>query len=195
VRQRLPILLSATALIVAVLGSTGIGHSAVQAVVPPFAKTAGYAKFSGDSTKLNGRRSSLAGAAGSIPVVGKNGKLPAAIGAVGPQGPAGPAGATGAKGLAGPPGIAEYQIVAAEDSSPTTLSGSGAVSATCPTGKSLIGGGGTATRVDGSFGGDSYKVVASWPASATSWTVRGYKTSGSGGLKVTAWAICAQVEK
>jgi hypothetical protein len=64
--------------------------------VVPFAKTAGNAK------KLNGHRSALSGAPGTIPVVGKNGKLPEAIGAVGPQGPKGEPGPPGEQG---PPGV------------------------------------------------------------------------------------------
>jgi hypothetical protein len=82
--QRAPFILSATALVVAVLGATPLGHAAGELVtaVPPFAKTAGYAKFAGSSTKLNGHKSALSGAPGTIPVVGPDGKLPASIGAV-----------------------------------------------------------------------------------------------------------------
>jgi hypothetical protein len=86
-KQRAPLILSATALAVAVLGTTPLGHAAGErlAAIPPFAKTSGYAKFAGDATKLNGRRSTLAGAPGTIPVVSKAGKLPTSIGAVGPK--------------------------------------------------------------------------------------------------------------
>jgi hypothetical protein len=76
VRQRIPLMISITALVVAVLGATPLGHAAgekLAAAVPPFAKTAGYAKFAGNSTKLNSRRSTLKGAPGTIPVVGPNG--------------------------------------------------------------------------------------------------------------------------
>ena len=103
--NRLPVVLSTTALLVTVFGATPLGHAASRAIhaVPPFAKTASYAKFAGNASKLNGRRSTLSGAPGTIPVVGRNGKLPASIGAVGLQGPAG---ATGPAGPAGPPGKA-----------------------------------------------------------------------------------------
>ncbi len=99
-RHRAPLVLAATALALAVVGSTPLGRAAGErlAAVVPFAKTSGYARFAGDSSKLNGRRSTLAGAPGTIPVVGRNGRLPAAIGAVGPQGP------QGAQGLRGPKG-------------------------------------------------------------------------------------------
>src|SRR2546422_3988541 len=44
-KQRLPLILSSTALVVAVFGATPLGHAAGQLVqtVPPFAKKAGYA--------------------------------------------------------------------------------------------------------------------------------------------------------
>jgi len=98
-RQRAPLVLSITALVVAVLAATPFGQATVDAVVPPFAKTAGFARLADNSNKLNGHRSTLRGLAGTIPVVGANGKLPASIGAVGPQGPAG---AKGDRGPAGP---------------------------------------------------------------------------------------------
>ena len=56
-RQRVPLILSVTALVVAVLGSTGLGRAAGETVraVIPFAKISGYAKQAGNSSKLNGR--------------------------------------------------------------------------------------------------------------------------------------------
>lgn len=82
-RQRLPLAISLAALVVAVLGSTPFGRAAsdrvAKAVVPGYAKTAGYAKFAGDSTKLNGRKSALSGAPGTILAVGSSGKLPASL--------------------------------------------------------------------------------------------------------------------
>jgi hypothetical protein len=106
-RQRAPLVLSITALVVAVLGVTPLGQATARKVAakfPPFARTAGFARLAGNSNKLNNHRSTLRGLPGTIPVVGANGKLPASIGAVGPQGPAGPAGAAGAKGDRGPAG-------------------------------------------------------------------------------------------
>jgi hypothetical protein len=48
-RERLPIVLSAAALLVAVFGATPLGHAAGRALqsVPPFAKRAGFARFAG----------------------------------------------------------------------------------------------------------------------------------------------------
>jgi hypothetical protein len=106
-RQRAPIVLSVTALVVAVLAATPLGQATAKhltAKIPPFARTAGFSKLSDNANKLNNHRSTLRGLAGTIPVVGANGKLPASIGAVGPAGPAGPKGAPGPIGPAGPPG-------------------------------------------------------------------------------------------
>jgi hypothetical protein len=98
-RNRLPLVLSVTALIVAVFGATPLGQAALDAV--PFAKSANYATLAGNAQKLNGRKSSLSGAPGTIPVVGATGKLAASIGAVGPQGPKGDPGKNGKDGKDG----------------------------------------------------------------------------------------------
>jgi hypothetical protein len=99
-RHRWPMLLSTAALVVAVLGATPLGNAAVHRV----AAVVAFAKQAGNAAKLNGHRSSVTGAAGTIPVVGPNGKLPTSLGAVGPQGPAGPKGDRGAKGEKGDKG-------------------------------------------------------------------------------------------
>lgn len=123
-RERLPLVLSASALLVAVFGATPVGHAAGRVIhsVPPFAKRATFAKFAGsadNAKRLAGHRASTSPKAGDIPVVGANGKLPASIGAVGPQGPPGtagsgrgpqgPAGAQGPKGATGPAGASGPQ--------------------------------------------------------------------------------------
>jgi hypothetical protein len=97
-QQRLSLCLSATALLVAVFGSTPLGQAATRAVhsvIPPYAKTAGYAKVAGNAALLNGHKAASTGTPGTVVVVGASGKLPASIGAVGPAGPAGPAGVSG----------------------------------------------------------------------------------------------------
>jgi hypothetical protein len=109
-RQHLPIVLSSSALAVALLGATPLGQAAGRAVyvVPPFAARAGFARLAGtadNAKRLNGRVSSVSPRAGQIPVLGANGKLPASIGAVGPQGNPGPAGAKGDRGLKGDKGL------------------------------------------------------------------------------------------
>ena len=91
--QRLPLVLSTTALVVALVGSTPLGNAAQNVLQQvPRAKRADFAANAG---KLNGHKSSLNPTRGQIPVVGADGKLPAAIGAVGPKGDPGPAGTGG----------------------------------------------------------------------------------------------------
>ena len=91
-KNRLPVVLSGTALVVAVLGVTPVGHATSDAVETHFAKSANF---------LRGHPPSEKAGKGKIPVAGKNGKLDPSWGAVGPRGPQGPPGADGA---AGPPG-------------------------------------------------------------------------------------------
>ena len=91
-RERLPLVLSTCALLVAVFGATPLGQAADRVIhtVPPFAARAGFAKLAGtadNAKRLNGHKAKLSPKAGDIPVVGANGKLPASIGAVGPEGP------------------------------------------------------------------------------------------------------------
>lgn len=125
-RQRLPLVLAATALVVAVLGTTGLGQAAghaVAAAIPPFAKRAGFATTAGNAQKLGGVAASRyarldatgklpaslvaagtgAGVGASARVVGAQGP-PGPTGPQGPKGDPGPKGATGAQGPAGPAG-------------------------------------------------------------------------------------------
>src|SRR5262245_35162734 len=103
-KQRLPLILSATALGTAVLGATSLGQAAGKLVstIPPFARKASYANLAGNAQKLSGHRASTTGAPGSVPVLSAQGKLPASVGAVGPQGPVGPQGTEGKQGPPGP---------------------------------------------------------------------------------------------
>ena len=221
--KRAPIVLSITALAVAIFGTTPLGHAAgerLAAAIPPFAKTAGYSKLAGNASKLNGRRSTLTGAPGTIPVVGANGKLPATIGPVGPQGPkgdkgdkgdagarglqgltgsrgpsgaSGPAGAPGSPGAPGQPGsngVSGWQIVVVGQG----FSGVSNASweANCPAGKKALGGGVTTT-----YRGISFHIFQNGPAGvATGWAA-GAVYSPVGGepqsISAFAWAICAIV--
>ena len=189
-RQRVSLVLSATALVVALFGSTPLGKAAsraVRAAVPPYAKTAGYAKVAGNSALLNGRKSAYSGAPGTILVVGTNGKLPTSVGAVGPQGPKGPKGATGLTG---------YQIVTNVASNASAIFSVGGRSATCPSGESVLGGGGNVTRTDGSTGGSERSIIDSSPTSNhDGWVIDWSVTSGASdpGYTATVYAVCATV--
>jgi hypothetical protein len=193
-QNRLSLVLSTTALLIAVFGATPLGHAASRAIhkVPPFAKTASYAKFAGNASKLNGRRSTLSGAPGTIPVVGQNGKLPASIGAVGPQGPQGSAGAKGAAGLkgdkgdTGSPGISGYEIVTASTASDST--DTKVIQASCPAGKKVVGG-------SGRWSGYGIQGINAGPLpDGTGWSVIAYEAiSIAQSWLATAYAICVNV--
>jgi hypothetical protein len=94
-KNRLPIVLSATALVVAVFGITPLGHATSTVIQTHFAKNANF---------LRGKAPSVKAGKNKIPVAGKSGKLDASWGAVGARGPAGPPGANGAQGPAGAAG-------------------------------------------------------------------------------------------
>jgi hypothetical protein len=94
-RQRLPVVLSAAALLVAVLSATpnGIAGSAVR-----------VALFAKNAAKVGGIAASKKPKAGKLLPLGKNGKFPASVLPVVVRGPIGPAGAEGARGPAGSAG-------------------------------------------------------------------------------------------
>lgn len=180
-RERLPLVISATALAVALLGSTPLGHAAGSALAKgvPFAEKAGFASNAG---KLNGHKSSTKPKAGQIPVVGSNGKLPASLGTTGTAGVQGPAGPAGAQG---PPGVSGYEV---NQSQPKVISGGdkSAVRAQCSSGKSVFGGGYISSK-DDVQGVDTYPT-----ANNTEWTVFVYNVT-NGATTVTAYAVCGKV--
>jgi hypothetical protein len=94
-RNRLPLVLSATALVVAVFGITPLGQATSTVIQTHFARNANF---------LRGNAPSVKAGKGKIPVANKAGKLDRSWGAVGARGPAGPPGANGASGAAGAKG-------------------------------------------------------------------------------------------
>jgi hypothetical protein len=94
-KNRLPVVLSATALVVAVLGVTPVGQATSNVIQTHFARNANF---------LRGNAPSVKAGKGKIPVANKAGKLDKSWGAVGARGPAGPPGANGANGANGAPG-------------------------------------------------------------------------------------------
>ena len=112
-KNRLPLVLSATALVVAVFGITPLGHATSTIVQTHFAKNANF---------LRGKAPSVAAKPNTI--VQRNGKgrivgvpvargpqgpagAPGAPGPAGPQGPQGPGGPQGPQGPAGNPATAD----------------------------------------------------------------------------------------
>lgn len=132
-RERLPLILSATALIVAVFGSTPLGEAAYNAVVPQNSVGAQQLRNGAvTNAKLRGD------AVDSSKV--KNRSLKAIDFALGqiPAGQAGAKGDKGDKGDAGAPGLSGWELVRKSVSVPPNTQST--AQAECPAGKAVIGG-------------------------------------------------------
>lgn len=132
-RDRLPVILSATALLVAVLGATPIGEAAYNAVVPN--NSVGVQQLRNGavtSAKLRGDAVN----SGKV----KNGSLRAIDFRTGqlPAGPQGAKGNKGDKGDAGAPGLSGWELVRKSVSVPPNTQST--AQAECPAGKTVIGG-------------------------------------------------------
>jgi hypothetical protein len=206
--KRLPLVLSATALLVAVFGSTPVGH-AVGSAIPAFAKSAGYAKQAGNASALNGIKASKQPRPGTILPLGADGKFPPSVGAIGPVGPkgdkgdrgetgaagskgatgaAGPAGARGPAGPAGPSGVSGWSYL----TKGASLSGESfkTVNVDCPAGKKALGGGVAVTS-----GLWAMRLIQSAPsgAAATGWLATVANDASNYTTTFYVWAICASV--
>jgi hypothetical protein len=103
VRERLPLVLSVSALVVALLGVTPLGEAAGSAVrVALFAKNAG---------KVSGIKASRRPRPGHLVPLGADGQFPDSVA---PRGAQGPRGETGPPGPAGPPVTRFYAVVNAD---------------------------------------------------------------------------------
>jgi hypothetical protein len=190
--------LSGTALVVALFGSTPLGNAArdaIGAVVPPFAKKAGFANqagFAKNAGAVNGFKASRIPTAGRLLVLGPGGKFPVTVGAVGPSGPAGPAGATGPAGPSGPQGpqgVIGGQVVSSQSES--NSAGLKQLTVNCPAGKRAISGG-----ADASTGASApVAVTRSRPSSdGSGWQAEGAEIqSTSANWQLTAFVFCATI--
>jgi hypothetical protein len=120
-RNRLPLVLSITALVVALMGATPLGRAAVNAAVP-LAKRAYLADTAKNAVKVNNIKASRTPTPGMLLPLDSAGKLPASVGAVGPQGTKGDKGEQGAPGL-----VRAYAHINADGSLDTSRSSKGVV--------------------------------------------------------------------
>jgi hypothetical protein len=181
-RDRLPLILSVTALVVAVFGSAPLGRAAADALPVPLAKRAYLADTAKNSIKVNNIRANRMPTAGMLLPLDQTGKFPASVGAIGPKGDRGD---KGSKGDTGAPGVSGYQVVEGPISS-TTNAFLG-VSAACPQGTKPLGGGGfTQTPAAG------VSVRNSFP-SANGWLVVADAKTPAAGWNYHAFVICAKV--
>ena len=180
-RAKLPTILAVTALVVAVLGTSPIGHAAWKAALPKGSVGTAQLQNNAVTTKKIKNGTLLKGdfKAGQLPV--------GPAGPSGPAGPAGPAGATGAAGPTGAAGVLGYIVVqqqsAADSTSPKF------VTANCPTGKKPIGGG--AVMNNSGYDVDAY---FSYP-DGNGWT-GGFKedTATTGDWWGRTYVICATTD-
>jgi hypothetical protein len=179
-KERLPIVLSTVALVVAVLGATPAGEAARDLVIPRGSVgTPQLKKGAVTAPKL------AKGAVTSLKV--RNGSLLAEDFKAG-QLPAGAKGDKGDKGDPGPPGVSAHQIVVAD--SATNSTDHKLVSASCPAGKRVIGGG-AATDPGYAVLWRSYPVFTNsqrWSAGASE------LAATANNWTLTVYAICANVQ-
>jgi hypothetical protein len=166
-RERLPIVLSLTALVVAVLGATPVGEAAMNLAVPR--NSVGTLQLKNNAvTGAKVRNGTL------LRADFRSGQIPA-----GPAGPAGPQ---------GPPGMSALQTVFTTSAINSTTTRS--QTAACPAGKIAVGGGvsvGPATT-------PAVAVTSSYLASPTTWTASAREVTATGaswGLNVVV--VCAVV--
>jgi hypothetical protein len=175
-KTRLPLILSVTALVVAVLGVTPLGEAAREQLVPR--GSVGTVQLRNNavvSSKVRNR--SLLAADFRL------GQLPR-----GPQGPAGPQGPVGPQGPGGAPGVSGRELRAA--TSANDSSAFKTASATCPAGKQMLGGGVAITPT-----GAAVPVAITWSYfNGTAWVGSARETSAyAGSWVVNVIAICAVV--
>jgi hypothetical protein len=191
-RERLPITLSITALVVAVLGSTPLGEAAYNAVAPNSIGARELRNGAVTNVKLRGDAVTSGKVLnGSLRAVDfKANQLPAGPpGPKGDKGTKGDKGDKGANGSPGPPGLSGYEIVRMVNT--VTTANFNDLTVTCPAGKKALGWGyssGAYSPADGPFpqhsvptaNGDGWAITAARFPAAT-WTGVFY-------------AICARVE-
>ena len=173
-RQRLPIVFSVTALVVAVFGSTPLGTAARNIVLPR-----------GSVGTVQLRNNAVTGAkVKNFTLVAadfKRGQVPR--GPVGPAGPAGPAGAAGPQGPAGVLGLQNVFTTGAAGSTATRQ-----LTAGCPAGKKAIGGGATVLPVNT----PGLAITAGYLADENTWVARAREiTATAVNWSLNAVVICA----
>jgi hypothetical protein len=186
---RLPLVLSVTALLVAVLGWTPFGEAAREAVFP--ANSVGTAQLKANavvSTKIrNGSVSALDIQKRSITSVHvRPGSLLASSFKAG-QLPTGPKGDKGDRGDRGLPGLSGYEVV---QSAPVTVAPNTYEIArvTCPAGKRPIGGGGHHASGVGAVA----FLASSIPIDNTQWQAI-FRNPSATTASMWAYAVCATV--
>lgn len=190
-RSRLPLVLSTTALIVAVLGSTPFGRAAVTAAVP-LAKRAYLADTAKNAIRVNNIKASRTATPGMLLPLDASGKLPESVGAVGPKGDKGDKGDKGKKGDTGDSGATK--VVVRFSTVGSGVSGNAQATAACASGETATGGGydtfpatvAVLESAPSTSGGAGIPVGST----VTAWTVKA-RDLGIVGYTLTAYVLCA----
>lgn len=181
-RQRLPMVFSITALLVAVLGSTPLGRAAYSAVLP---------RSSVGTLQLKRNAVTASKIAPNAIRTGQvvDGSLLTADFRSG-QIPQGPKGDKGEKGSKGDPGVSGYQVVTETETPPANFT---TIAASCPAGKNVFGGGVyTGVWANGS---GPYVVRSAPNATNTGWSASLATLSSTPiGSAVSVYAICGTVD-
>jgi hypothetical protein len=168
-RHRLPIVLSSTALAVALFGATPLGEAAgdLAGKIVPRAKRADYAANAG---AVNGIKASRTPKAGFLVPLGAGGKLPSSV--VG--------------GIAAGTTLSDREVAFAF--SATSSDATRLAKATCPGTKKVISGGAVINLLG------IAALAASRPEGDNAWLVTAYETTAyAGNWTVGVFAICAKV--
>ena len=175
-QQRLPLVLSSTALVVALFGATPLGNAARDLVhaIPPFAKKAGYAKNAG---AVNGIHASRTAKPGDLVPLDSNGKLPAS--------------ANPGETVVVRTGSTVMVPAAQQGTTPPTFGVADAF-AQCNPGEHMTGGGGEVTNAGATFGLSQQLMSVNQPNpnNANGWFIRvvnGYPQP----VPIVARVVCA----
>lgn len=187
--SRLPLVLSTTALVVALLGSTPVGEAARDAAFPR--NSVGTAQLKANAVtgpKIKNR--SVSGAELTLRSITAAHMKPGTLlagpkGDKGDRGDAGAKGDRGEKGDKGDAGLAGVQVV---QSAGVTLpaNGTALARATCPTGKRAIGGGGHVAGAAPGIG----TISSSIPIGGNQWQAA-YKSHSGSAAVIWAYVVCA----
>ena len=186
-KSKLTTIAAVTALVVAVLGTTPLGHAAGRLILPKNSVGATQLKSSA-VTGLKVKDGTLMAAdfkAGQLRAGPQGPKGdPGAQGPKGDAGAKGDAGQAGAQGLPGPAGISGWQKV---NAAPVTVVAGQTNGSTvnCPTGKKVLGGG---YSIDAA----AMDVTYSTPSTDASWHVEVKNVDNKSGELITI-ATCANV--
>ena len=195
-RDRLPLILSTTAVLVAVFGSTPVGEAAYNAIAPNSIGARELRNGAVTNAKLRGDAVTSGKVRdGSLRAIDfKPGQLPA--GPPGPKGDKGDKGAKGDRGPKGDPGATNVVVRRRLVDKPATGGTIGmAYAVACAPGERAVGGGAGPATTGGATGGVT--LVSSSPvpntegAVPTGWKA-GLTVTNPGALQIGFYVVCAQ---